>query len=41
MSLAEVQASNVSLEYDGLYGTDPEWTRAMFLEAVYRGVSGQ
>ena len=41
MSLAEVQASNVSLEYDGLYGADPGWTREMFLEAVYRGVSGQ
>ncbi len=40
MSLADIQASNVSLEYDGLYGADPEWTREMFLEAVYRGVGG-
>jgi len=31
MSFAEIQASNVSLEYDGLYGTDAEWTREMFL----------
>jgi cyclase len=40
-SLAEIQASNVSLEYDGLYGADPDWTREMFLEAVYRGVGGR
>jgi glyoxylase-like metal-dependent hydrolase (beta-lactamase superfamily II) len=40
-SLADIQASNVSLEYDGLYGTDAEWTREMFLEAVYRGVGGR
>ena len=40
MSLAEIQGSNVSLEYDGLYGADPGWTREMFLGAVYRGVGG-
>jgi len=41
MTLAQIQASPVSLEYDGLYGRDPEWTREMFLEAVYRGVGGR
>ncbi|MGE0591764.1 MAG: hypothetical protein AB7G23_01415 [Vicinamibacterales bacterium] len=42
MSLQQVQASGVSLEYDVLYGsTTGPWTTAMFLEAVYAGVGGQ
>lgn len=42
MSLAQIQSSNVSLEYDGLYADENgPWTRNMFLEAVYRGVTEQ
>ncbi len=42
MSLAQIQNSSVSLEYDGLYADENgPWTRDMFLEAVYRGVTEQ
>jgi cyclase len=40
MTLAQVQAARVSLEYDGIYGgTTGPWTTAMFIEAVYRDVT--
>ncbi len=41
MTLQQVKAARPSLEYDGIYGaTSGAWTTDMFLEAVYRGVSG-
>jgi len=41
MTLAQVQAAKPSRDYDGRYGTDSgTWTTAMFIEAVYRDVSG-
>ena len=39
MSLAEVQAARPTLDYDGRYGSDPGWTGAMFVEAVYRSLN--
>jgi cyclase len=36
MTLAQVKAAHPALEYDGLYGTQKDWTGEMFLEAVYR-----
>jgi cyclase len=42
MTLAQIRAARPSLEYDGLYGaTTGAWTTDMFLEAVYRDVSGR
>jgi cyclase len=42
MTLAQIKAARVSLEYDGLYGaTSGPWTTDMFLDAVYRGVGGK
>jgi cyclase len=35
MTLQQVKAARPTLEYDGLYGTQKEWTGDMFLEAVY------
>ncbi|HEU4691734.1 MAG TPA: MBL fold metallo-hydrolase [Vicinamibacterales bacterium] len=41
MSLQQVRAARPSLEYDGIYGaTTGEWTTDMFLETIYREVSG-
>jgi cyclase len=40
-TLAQIRAANVALEYDGLYGRAPEWTGAMFLEAVYNSLAAK
>jgi hypothetical protein len=40
MTLQQIRAARVSLEYDGLYGTGP-YTTDMFLQAVYEGVGGK
>jgi cyclase len=42
MTLDQVRAAGATLDYDGLYGTPPgaSWTGEMFLEAVYRDLSG-
>ena len=42
MTLQQVTAARPSLEYDGIYGaTTGEWTTDMFLETIYREVSGK
>jgi glyoxylase-like metal-dependent hydrolase (beta-lactamase superfamily II) len=46
MTQAQIKAARPSLEYDGLYGAaagtmSGAWTTDMFLDAVYRGVSGR
>jgi glyoxylase-like metal-dependent hydrolase (beta-lactamase superfamily II) len=42
MTLPQIKAARPSLEYDGIYGaTAGEWTTDMFLETVYREVSGR
>jgi cyclase len=38
-SLDEIRAARPTLEYDGLYN-HPEWTTDMFLDALYRDLSG-
>ena len=41
MTLEQVKAAQPTLDYDGRYGADTgSWTTAMFIEAVYREVSG-
>jgi glyoxylase-like metal-dependent hydrolase (beta-lactamase superfamily II) len=39
MTLAQVQAAKVSLEYDGIYGSTGPWTTERFIEAVFRDLS--
>ena len=39
MTFEQVKAAKPALEYDGLYGKQPEWTGDMFLELVYREVA--
>jgi len=38
MTLAQVKAANPTMEYDGLYGNAPGWTRDQFVEAVYNNL---
>jgi cyclase len=41
LTLAQVQAAKPTLDFDARYGSDAgSWTTAMFIDAVYRGVSG-
>ena len=40
MTLDQVKAAKPTLDYDARYGSDTgPWTTAMFVEAVYRGLS--
>jgi cyclase len=39
MTVAQVKAARPTLEYDGIYGTDRNWTGEMFIETVYRDLS--
>jgi glyoxylase-like metal-dependent hydrolase (beta-lactamase superfamily II) len=42
MTLEQVKAARPTLEYDSRYGSDSgPWTTAMFIEAVYRNLSGK
>ena len=42
MTVQQVKAARPSLEYDGIYGAmTGNWTTDMFLETVYREVSGR
>ena len=37
MTLPQIQAAQVSLEYDGIYGGTTEgWTTAKFIDAIYK-----
>jgi glyoxylase-like metal-dependent hydrolase (beta-lactamase superfamily II) len=41
LTLDQVKAARPTLDYDGRYGSDTgEWTTAMFVEAIYRDLSG-
>jgi glyoxylase-like metal-dependent hydrolase (beta-lactamase superfamily II) len=41
MTLEQVKAARPTLDYDGRYGSDTgPWTTAMFIEAIYREMSG-
>jgi hypothetical protein len=42
MTLEQVKAARPTLEFDGLYGaTSGPWTTDMFVDAVYRELSGK
>jgi hypothetical protein len=42
MTLDQVKAARPTLEYDSRYGSDTgAWTTAMFIEAVYKSLSGK
>jgi glyoxylase-like metal-dependent hydrolase (beta-lactamase superfamily II) len=36
MTFEQVKAAKPALEYDGLYGTQKDWTGEMFLDLVYK-----
>jgi glyoxylase-like metal-dependent hydrolase (beta-lactamase superfamily II) len=38
MTLAQVRAANPTMEYDGLYGKAPGWTKDQFVDAVYNNL---
>jgi glyoxylase-like metal-dependent hydrolase (beta-lactamase superfamily II) len=38
LSLAQVNAANPTMEYDGLYGNAPGWSKEQFVEAVYNNL---
>jgi cyclase len=38
MTLDQVKAASPTMEYDGLYGRAPGWSKDQFVEAVYRGL---
>jgi hypothetical protein len=41
MTLEQIKAARPTLDYDGRYGADTgPWTTAMFIEAIYRDLSG-
>jgi glyoxylase-like metal-dependent hydrolase (beta-lactamase superfamily II) len=40
-TLAQIQAANLALEYDGTYGRASEWSGAMFLESVYNSLAAR
>ncbi len=39
MTVEQVKAAQPTLEYDGIYGTDKNWTGQMFIETLYRDLS--
>jgi glyoxylase-like metal-dependent hydrolase (beta-lactamase superfamily II) len=40
MTLAQIQAARPTFDFDARYGNETGWTPAMFVEAVYKGLSG-
>jgi glyoxylase-like metal-dependent hydrolase (beta-lactamase superfamily II) len=38
LTLAQVRAANPTMEYDGLYGNAPGWSKDQFVEAVYNNL---
>jgi cyclase len=36
MTLDQIKAARLTRDYDGRYGKNPQWTPAMFVEAIYR-----
>jgi cyclase len=41
MTMAQIKAAHPSLEYDGIYGTHKDLTGDMFLEVVYKDLTGK
>jgi glyoxylase-like metal-dependent hydrolase (beta-lactamase superfamily II) len=40
MTLAQVKAAKPAEDWDGRMGGDPTWTTDMFIEAIYKGLTG-
>jgi glyoxylase-like metal-dependent hydrolase (beta-lactamase superfamily II) len=38
LTLAQIKAANPTMDYDGLYGSAPGWTKDQFVEAVYNNL---
>jgi glyoxylase-like metal-dependent hydrolase (beta-lactamase superfamily II) len=41
MSLAQIKAAKPTEDWDGRFGKNPNWTPDMFVEAIYKGLSGK
>jgi glyoxylase-like metal-dependent hydrolase (beta-lactamase superfamily II) len=41
LTLEQVKAAKPTFDYDPLYGSNPNWTPEMFVEAVYKSLRGQ
>ncbi len=41
MTLAQVKAAKPTEDWDGRFGKNPNWTPDMFVEAIYKGLSGK
>ena len=39
MTLEQIKAARPTRDYDGRYGKNPQWTPAMFVEAIHRSPS--
>jgi cyclase len=40
LSLAQIKAARPTEDWDGRFGKNPAWTPDMFVEAIYKGLSG-
>jgi glyoxylase-like metal-dependent hydrolase (beta-lactamase superfamily II) len=40
-TLEQIKAAKPTFDYDPLYGSNPKWTPAMFVEAVYQSLRGE
>jgi len=36
MTLDQIKAARPTRDYDGRFGRNPQWTPAMFVEAIYK-----
>jgi glyoxylase-like metal-dependent hydrolase (beta-lactamase superfamily II) len=41
MSLAQIKAARPTEDWDGRFGKNPNWTPDMFVDAIYKGLSGK
>jgi glyoxylase-like metal-dependent hydrolase (beta-lactamase superfamily II) len=41
MSLAQIKAAKPTEDWDGRFGKNPNWTPDMFVDAIYKGLSGK
>jgi cyclase len=41
MTLAQIKAAKPTEDWDGRFGGNPNWTPDMFVEAIYKGLSGK
>jgi cyclase len=41
MSLAQIKAAKPTEDWDGRFGKNPNWTPEMFVEVIYKGLSGK